>query len=275
VANDRSGAVSLLLQKGADPEKAAANGATPLLYAVEKSNEKVAAALLAGGADPEVKTPRKDTPLILAARADDADMVRVLLEGGADVRARNWTKDTALIDAVRYGCRKVVPGLLAGGADIDRKGGSGASALKMARMFEDEPLVALLEGREGPATGASEGSSPSTSLARPPPDSTEALRVEPGRIQAPRKLKHVSPEYPAAMLAGRVQGVVIVEAVIDTEGRVQSTKLLRAPNPAFGPAAVDAVRQWRYTPTLLDGVVVPVIMTVTVNFKLSPRRTVP
>jgi len=271
VANGRSAAVSLLLQKGADPEKAAANGARPLLYAVEKGQEDVVAALLAGGADPEIKTRRKDTPLFVAAQADDADMVRVLLEGGADVRARNWTRDTALIEAVRYGRRKVVPELLAAGADVNRKGGSGDSALKMARKFEDETLVALLEGRESPDSGTSHRASPAPGSS----GSAEALRIEPGKIQEPRRLKHVLPEYPRAMMAGRVQGVVILEAVIDKEGRVLSAKLLRAPNPAFGPPSVDAVRQWRYTPTLLNGVAVPVIMTVTVDFKLSSRRAVP
>jgi len=65
-----------------------------------------------------------------------------------------------------------------------------------------------------------------------------------------------------------VQGVVILEAVIDTNGDVADARILRS-IPMLDQAAVDAVRQWRFTPTLLNGVPVQVIMTVTVNFTLN------
>jgi len=65
-----------------------------------------------------------------------------------------------------------------------------------------------------------------------------------------------------------VQGVVILECTISPQGRVNDVKILRG-IPLLDQAAVEAVRQWVYTPTLLNGVPVPVIMTVTVNFKLS------
>ena len=66
-----------------------------------------------------------------------------------------------------------------------------------------------------------------------------------------------------------MSGVVILEAVIGVDGRVADAKVLRS-IPLLDQAAVDAVRQWVYTPTLLNGVPVPVIMTVTVNFTLAP-----
>ena len=62
--------------------------------------------------------------------------------------------------------------------------------------------------------------------------------------------------------------VVIIEATIGPDGRVTDTKVLRS-IPLLDQAAVDAVKQWTYTPTLLNGVPVPVIMTVTVNFTLK------
>ncbi len=61
---------------------------------------------------------------------------------------------------------------------------------------------------------------------------------------------------------------MILECTIGVDGRVEDVKVLRSV-PLLDAAAVDAVRQWVYTPTLLNGVPVPVIMTVTVNFKLS------
>ena len=74
--------------------------------------------------------------------------------------------------------------------------------------------------------------------------------------------------YPAIAQAARIQGVVIIEATIDINGRVQDARILRSIQQLDG-AALDAVRQWQYTPTLLNGMPVPVIITVTVNFKLN------
>ena len=65
-----------------------------------------------------------------------------------------------------------------------------------------------------------------------------------------------------------MQGVVIIEAIIGADGRVQEAKVLRS-IPLLDAAALDAVKQWEYTPTLLNNQPVPVIMTVTVNFTLQ------
>jgi protein TonB len=65
-----------------------------------------------------------------------------------------------------------------------------------------------------------------------------------------------------------VQGVVILEATIDSVGNVRTAKVLHGP-PLLQQAAVDAVQQWQFAPTLLNGVAVPVIMTVTVNFTMD------
>jgi TonB family protein len=94
-----------------------------------------------------------------------------------------------------------------------------------------------------------------------------AVRVG-GAIKEPRKLKNVNPSYPEIAKQARVQGVVILECTIDPDGRVREVKILRGV-PLLDDAAIEAVRQWVYTPTLLNGVPVPVIMTVTVNFRLS------
>jgi protein TonB len=65
-----------------------------------------------------------------------------------------------------------------------------------------------------------------------------------------------------------VAGIVIVEATISPQGKVTNARVLRGV-PLLNDAALDAVRQWEYTPTMLNGVPVPVIMTVTVNFTLQ------
>lgn len=99
------------------------------------------------------------------------------------------------------------------------------------------------------------------------PAPVQAVRVG-GQIKEPKKLKHVNPAYPDIAKQARVQGIVILECTISPQGRVTDVKVLRG-IPLLDASAIDAVKQWIYTPTLLNGVPVPVIMTVTVNFRLS------
>jgi protein TonB len=89
-----------------------------------------------------------------------------------------------------------------------------------------------------------------------------------GAIRAPQKTKDVKPVYPAIAQSARVQGVVIIEATIGPTGQVTDAKVLRS-IPLLDAAALEAVKQWVFTPTTLNGVPVPVIMTVTVNFTLQ------
>ncbi|HEY8173212.1 MAG TPA: energy transducer TonB, partial [Dehalococcoidia bacterium] len=89
-----------------------------------------------------------------------------------------------------------------------------------------------------------------------------------GSIKAPTQIKKVQPSFPAEARAAGLQGVVIMEAIIGVDGTVSDVRVLRSV-PLLDQAATDAVRQWEYTPTLLNGVPVPVIMTVTVTFTLN------
>ena len=101
----------------------------------------------------------------------------------------------------------------------------------------------------------------------PPPQPPAPVRVG-GNVQEPRRTIYVAPTYPPLAQAARVEGVVILEAVIDPEGHVTSVKVLRSV-PLLDDAAVSAVEQWIYSPTLLNDLPVPVIMTVTVQFMLQ------
>ena len=102
-----------------------------------------------------------------------------------------------------------------------------------------------------------------------PPPVRGPVPVRPGgHVKYTTKVHHVSPIYPRIAQDARDEGLVILEAVIAADGRVQDVRVLRS-KPLLDQAAVDAVRQWRFTPTLLNGIPVPVIMTVTVNFELT------
>ena len=94
-----------------------------------------------------------------------------------------------------------------------------------------------------------------------------ALRVG-GAVKPPKKIRDVRPAYPAEARDARVSGVVILEVRIGPGGEVEDAVVLRSV-PMLDEAALDAVRQWAFTPTLLNGQPVPVIMTVTVNFTLQ------
>ena len=102
----------------------------------------------------------------------------------------------------------------------------------------------------------------------PPPASREPIRLHAG-MQAPRKIVNVPPHYPPHAQAARVEGTVVLDAVIDSTGRVTDVRVTRSVN-LLDQAAIDAVRQWRFTPTLLNGEPVSILLTVTVRFTLGP-----
>jgi protein TonB len=77
-------------------------------------------------------------------------------------------------------------------------------------------------------------------------------------------LKKVTPIYPSVMQSARMPGVVVLDAVIHSDGTIGDITVLRSTNDAFARAAIDAVKQWRYTPLPYEGIV-----TVTVNFTLT------
>jgi TonB family protein len=127
--------------------------------------------------------------------------------------------------------------------------------------------------RSGVGVGVRTGAAPPPPPPPPPPagaalvDGMAPVRVGSG-IKPPTKIRDVPPIYPPVAQSARVQGVVILEVTIGTTGLVQDARILRS-IPLLDQAAIDAVEQWQFTPTLVNGQTVPVIMTVTVNFSLG------
>lgn len=115
---------------------------------------------------------------------------------------------------------------------------------------------------------------PASSIPQAPPPPPQpgwppnAVRVG-GNMKVPMKTKHVAPVYPPIAQSANVQGVVILEALLGPDGKVQDARILRS-IPLLDQAALDAVKQWEFTPTLLNGSPVPVIMTATMQFTLQP-----
>lgn len=102
----------------------------------------------------------------------------------------------------------------------------------------------------------------------PAPEDEGPIRVG-GQLKEPRKIKYVEPVYPEIARRARVGGPVILEVVVDKEGNPKSIKVLRGLSMGLTEAAVDAVKQWKWEPSTLNGRPVEVIVVVTVNFRLQ------
>lgn len=109
--------------------------------------------------------------------------------------------------------------------------------------------------------------SDSSTVAQDSPLADGAVRVG-GKIQPPRKIYDVRPVYPPDAHEARVQGVVVAEVRIGADSRVSATRIPRS-IPMLDQAALDAIHQWEFEPTLLNGVATPVVMVATVRFTLQ------
>jgi len=147
--------------------------------------------------------------------------------------------------------------------------------IEVPELVEPEEGIDL--GVEGGVPGGVEGGVPGGVLGgivgglpeAPPPAAAPPVRVG-GIIRTPKLLNRVTPAYPEIARAARTSTTLILEAIVGVDGRVQSVKVLRG-HPLFDQAAGDAVKQWRYQPLLLNGVPVPFIVSVTLNFNLVDK----
>jgi TonB family protein len=138
----------------------------------------------------------------------------------------------------------------------------------LQELAELERELATARAREMVvARAAATSGGPSTPAGSPSSGGAVVIRAG-GGIPEPKKTREVRPVYPADAQAAKVAGVVIMEVTIDADGNVTNPRILRG-IPMLNQAALDAVSQWKYTTTLVDGVATPVIMTVTINFQLN------
>jgi len=135
--------------------------------------------------------------------------------------------------------------------------------------------VPVAGGMPGGVRGALLGINDEPLRVAPPPDpdpkaeETTVPRLVPvgGKVQAAKLVHRVSPLYPALARQARISGVVLLEAIIAIDGTIRDLRVLQG-HPLLARGAIDAVRQWRYQPTLLNGLPVEVITQVEVNYTL-------
>jgi TonB family protein len=133
-----------------------------------------------------------------------------------------------------------------------------------AKAAGDKAAADAVAGREKAEAAAAKAKAEAEARAK---SKIAPVRVG-GKIKAPTKTKDVKPVYPTNARSARIAGVVIIEATVGVDGKVTDAKVLRSV-PMLDQAALDAVKQWEYSPTLLNGVPVPVVITVTVTFTLQ------
>jgi protein TonB len=114
---------------------------------------------------------------------------------------------------------------------------------------------------EGPPSGELWRTEPPPAPPQPPIHWHSGIRV-------PQKIVDLAPVYPRFARDAHAQGIVIIKATIDARGNVVAARVIKSVS-LLDQAALDAVRQWKFSPTLLNGVPVPIIMTVTVRFTLQ------
>jgi protein TonB len=237
---------------------------------------------------PENPVPRRTSSVVPAYPAEARS-----IDGSAIVTLRVTLDEAGRVAEIRQPSNPVVavppgtprnPAALTAAADA-----LGRSAISAVRQWTYDPpakgpitftvMISFRPGVEPTVTQDNSRPSPSGAVAGgvvgcvggghpgSAPAGNAPVRVG-GQIRQPPLLRRVNPLYPPEARAEGVQGVVILEAVIGVDGRVCDTRILRS-IPLLDQAAIDAVRQWEYKPTLLNGAPVPVIVTVTVPFTLA------
>jgi protein TonB len=134
----------------------------------------------------------------------------------------------------------------------------------------DEGVPGGVEGGIPGVVGGIVGGIPDEPPPPPPPPARRAPVRIGGNISQPALLHRVNPTYPEIAIQAHVQGTVILEAVVDEDGRVQNLRVLRS-IPLLDKAAIAAVEQWRYSPVILNGKPVPFVLTVVLTFSFPDK----
>jgi protein TonB len=135
----------------------------------------------------------------------------------------------------------------------------------------DEGVPGGVEGGvPGGVIGGVVGGLPEAPPPPPPPAVRGPVRIG-GQIQAPTLVHRVEPYYPPVAVDAHLQGIVILEAIVDRDGTVAEVKVLRSASALLDREAVLAVKQWRYSPLVLNGIRERFILTVTLSFSIDTK----
>ncbi|HKD10278.1 MAG TPA: TonB family protein [Bryobacteraceae bacterium] len=213
----------------------------------------VAAAVVIRIAYPEVLQPKIDTPIFASLRIAKQPPPAVK----PTVQRASKTTPRAFVGPLR------VPDRIARVVDLNAAEPDVSSVLGANVAIGSPILIPGLSTHAVP-----DSPPPSTPVVAPKPPAQSAPTQVSAGVQAAKLLFGPKPPYPALAKASRTQGTVKLQAIIAADGAVRDVRVL-AGSPLLAMAAVDAVRQWRYQPTLLNGVAVEVLTEIDVIFNLN------
>jgi protein TonB len=160
--------------------------------------------------------------------------------------------------------------------------GEFAAPIEAPSEIRPEPVrqITGLEGVEGGVEGGVPGGvvggivgglvAPAPPPPPPPPPLAPHAPVRiGGQITAPALVHRVEPIYPDLARVAQLSGFVILEATVNTDGCVESVKLLRSRHKLLDEASIEALKQWRYSPLVLNGIATPFVLTVTFTFSVG------
>lgn len=129
----------------------------------------------------------------------------------------------------------------------------------------DEPDDGIVPGLPGDGSGDDDGTGPGNRVG--PGSDVDPVRPG-GDVRPPEIVKRVEPQYPEAARKARLDGVVILDAIIAASGEVEAVRVIRSAGRLLDDAAAEAIRKWTYRPATLNGRAVRVLLTVTVDFRI-------
>ena len=208
--------------------------------------------------DPQLASGKKNGYIFVISSCDGSHYKIVGEPAAPDSGQRAFCSDEG--GAIRASADGKATSCLSSGEEVQ---GSADATGAATAVFEAQK-------QQQPATSSESPKSVRTITASPQSSAPLRVRVSQGVMQG-MSVSKVQPVYPPEARAARVQGSVVLAAVIGRDGTVQSLRTVTSPSPLLEPAALDAVKQWKYRPYLLNGNPVEVDTQITVNFTLTGR----
>jgi len=274
--------VELLLANKADVSVKDRFGLTPLHIAALSGHKDVVELLLASKADVSAKDSFGQTPLFAAAFNGHKDVVELLLANNADVNAKDNDDITPLHQAAYEGHKDVAELLLANKAEVNAMDNRGRTPLDMAASNSRNDVMELLRQRNGgigtdrgigqgseigsgvwSRKGSGIGNGVDTGIG----DGLRPYGLGNGVI-APVLLVRSTPLYTVEARKARVEGIVVLQAIIRRDGTVDSIKVLKGLGYGLDESAINSIATWRFKPGTLNGNPVDVITNFEVEFRI-------
>ncbi|RPI56562.1 MAG: hypothetical protein EHM55_04920 [Acidobacteria bacterium] len=210
---------------------------------------------------------RRNVPGVTVALANEARQAKYEVKTGADGRFEfvGLPSGDYAVEIRGIGFQLIKDAITAAGKNVQRD-----FELKLGTL-QETIIVRINPNDTTSAAGQEPRDVPTVSAEIPMPPRKECVAsADGGRIVPPKKIRDARPYYPTALRGTNTLGTVQLEAHIGVDGYVADVRLLGDPQPDLAQSAAAAVREWRYTETLLNCTPVEVMMTVTVNFTNTP-----